>query len=127
MAYNNILSIKKNEMLDAGAYRTISGTPTLMTDLIKASILADYANGVMSASQKELACTDLYYISGAKALTFANGEILKVGDIVRVDKDNVGTSISYKQSGAVRYFKVTGRAFSKTGVPLLALTYQEII
>lgn len=127
MAYNNILSVKKNEMLDAGAYRTIGATDTLMTDLIKASILADYANGVMSAAQKEIACTDLYYIGGTIAKTFANGQILQVGDIVRVDSDNEGTSISHKQSGAVRYFRVLGRAFSKTGVPLLALKYQEII
>lgn len=124
--YTIVLSLRSNELLNAGAYLDIGAT-TLMTTLIKNNILTDSVNGIISASQSDLACLDVYDLNGNKILDFEKGDILKVGDIVRVDKDNNGTSIIKKSSGDPIYWKIVGRAFSKSGVPQLALKFREII
>lgn len=97
-----------------------------MEDMIKNNILADYANGIVTASQEELACLDVYDISGNKVLDFTKGEILRVGDIVRIDKDNIGNSLLKKPNGEPRYFQIVSRTFTKRGVPLLSLKYREV-
>lgn len=99
----------------------------LMYDKVKEFILSDYANGVMSANQKDLACLDVYDISGNRVYDFSKGDIIKVGDVVRIDRDNDGNSISYKQNGEPRYWRVVGRQVSKVGVPKIALSLREII
>jgi hypothetical protein len=81
----------------------------------------------MSANQKELACLDVYDISGNRVYDFSKGDIIKVGDVVRIDRDNDGNSISYKQNGEPRYWRVVGRQVSKVGVPKIALSLREII
>jgi len=98
-----------------------------MYDVVKEFILSDYKNGVMSANQKELACLDVYDISGNRVYDFSKGDIIKVGDVVRIDRDNDGNSISYKQNGEPRYWRVVGRQVSKVGVPKIALSLREII
>jgi len=98
-----------------------------MYDVVKEFVLSDYKNGVMSANQKELACLDVYDISGNRVYDFSKGDIIKVGDVVRIDRDNDGNSISYKQNGEPRYWRVVGRQVSKVGVPKIALSLREII
>ena len=98
-----------------------------MYDKVKEFILSDYANGIMSANQKELACLDVYDINGNRVYDFSKGDIIKVGDVVRIDRDNDGNSISYKQNGEPRYWRVVGRQVSKVGVPKIALSLREII
>ena len=110
-------------------YDDIYETPTTITieDTIKNNILADYANGIVTASQEELACLDVYDINGNKVLDFSKGGLLKVGDIVRIDKDNNGNSLLKKPNGEPRYFQIVERTFKNSGVPLLSLKYREVI
>ena len=98
-----------------------------MTTIIRRNILTDSKIGIVSANQKDLACLDVYDINGNRVLDFSKGGIIKVGDVVRIDRDNDGNSISYKQNGEPRYWRVVGRQVSKVGVPKIALSLREII
>ena len=49
----------------------------------------------------------------------------KVGEIVRVDKDNLGHSASTYKDGTPRYWKITGRKFIKHGAPKIELQLVE--
>jgi hypothetical protein len=98
-----------------------------MTTIIRRNILTDSKIGIVSANQKELACLDVYDINGNRVYDFSKGDIIKVGDVVRIDRDNDGNSISYKQNGEPRYWRVVGRQVSKVGVPKIALSLREII
>jgi len=109
-------------------YPDIYETPTTIKieDTIKANILSDYSNGIITAKHNDIACLDVYNIDGDKVLDFSKGEILKVGDIVRIDKDNDGNSLLNKPDGSPRYFQIVERTFKKSGVPSLALKYREV-
>lgn len=104
-----------------------AGISDPMTTIIRRNILTDSKIGIVSANQKELACLDVYDISGNRVYDFSKGDIIKVGDVVRIDRDNDGNSISYKQNGEPRYWRVVGRQVSKVGVPKIALSLREII
>ena len=88
-------------------------------------ILENYKNGV-SVANITIACLDLYDINGSKVKDFSKGEIIQVGDIVRVDKDNTANSLWSYKDGSPIYWKVTGRNFRKTGVPMIDLELQEV-
>jgi hypothetical protein len=126
MQYNNIISVQGNELISAGAYRMINGEKKLMADIITQSILSDYSEGIMSATQEMVGCLDLQNEAGATAKSIAAGELLQVGDIVRVDSDDEGTPILTTSEGSSRIFRVKRRKFTYDGRPMLALTYQEI-
>jgi len=98
-----------------------------MYDVVKEFVLSDYKNGVMSANQKELACLDVYDISGNRVYDFSKGDIIKVGDVVRIDRDNDGNFFFSRRRGHTRYWRVVGRQVSKVGVPKIALSLREII
>lgn len=104
-----------------------TGISDPMTTIIRRNILTDSTIGIVSANQKELACLDVYDINGNRVYDFSKGDIIKVGDVVRIDRDNDGNSISYKQNGEPRYWRVVGRQVSKVGVPKIALSLREII
>lgn len=126
MQYNNIISIQGNELISAGAHRMVNGEKRLMSDVIAQNILSDYAEGIMSATQEMVGCLDLYNEGGAVAKSTANGELLQVGDIVRIDSDDDGTPILTTSNGSARIFRIKRRKFTYDGRPMLALTYQEI-
>lgn len=111
------------DTLYANSYQT---SAISIEDTIKANILNDYANGIITAKQNDIACLDVYNIDGDKVLDFSQGQILKVGDIVRIDKDNNGNSLLKKPNGEPRYFQITSRTFRKRGVPSLSLQYREV-
>jgi hypothetical protein len=113
------------ETLYAELYKQEGGI--LLKDRIRDNILNDYQNGIVTASQDEIACLDVYDINGNKVLDFSKGGLLKVGDIVRIDKDNNGNSLLKKPNGEPRYFQIVERTFKKSGVPLLSLKYREVI
>lgn len=104
-----------------------TGISDPMTTIIRRNILTDSTIGIVSANQKELACLDVYDINGNRVYDFSKGDIIKVGDVVRIDRDNDSNSISYKQNGEPRYWRVVGRQVSKVGVPKIALSLREII
>ncbi len=126
MQHNNIISIQGNELISAGAYRMVNGERRLMSSVIAQNILSDYSEGIMSATQEMVGCLDLQNEAGQLAKSIANGEILQVGDVVRIDSDDEGTPITTTSNGAARIFRIKRRKFTYDGRPMLALTYQEI-
>lgn len=93
--------------------------------IIQDNILYDYANGIITGTIS-VVCLDYNDINGNKIKDWANGELIEVGDIVRVDDEN-GNSMYKYTNGKDMYFKVTGRRFRKLSIPLLDLELQEII
>lgn len=96
-----------------------------MYDMITNNILSDYKDGIRTISTSVI-CGDYYDTNGEMVKNWSNGDILKVGDIVQLDKDNVGTSMLTYPNGEPMRFKITGRTFRKEGVPLLDLELQEV-
>ena len=94
-------------------------------DIIMQNIIDDYSNGIRSA-RITIPCMDYYDIKGNKIKDWSKGEVLQVGDIVRIDKDNVGNSAVKRKDDSVVYFKVVGRNFHNEGVPLIDLELMEI-
>ena len=88
-------------------------------------LLANYKDGV-SVANVTISCGDMYDVSGNKVKDWANGEILAIGDVVRIDADHNGNPLwAYKNRDPI-YWKVTGRNFRKTGVPMIDLELQEV-
>lgn len=96
-----------------------------MSEVIKNNIIDDYSNGISDATIS-VVCSDYYNANGVKVKSWASGDILEVGDIVRIDKDNMGNSASAYRNGKPRVWRVTGRTFRKEGVPLIDLELQEV-
>lgn len=89
------------------------------------NILSDYSNGISNATIT-VVCGDYYNTNGIKVKDWSQGDLIEVGDVVRVDKDNNGNSASVYADGTPRIWRVTGRKFRKQGVPLIDLELQEI-
>lgn len=94
-----------------------------MTEVISENILNDYQNGIMTTTLT-ISCSDYYDIERNKVKDWAKGDTIQVGDILRIDKDNNGTTLTNKR-GEPLYWKVTGRTFRYNGVPLVDLELQE--
>lgn len=96
-----------------------------ISSLISNNIKYDYGLGIADATVT-IICSNYYDINGNLVKDWSKGEIIQVGDIVRVDKDNEGNSASSYKDGTPRLWRVTGRTFRKQGVPLIDLELQEI-
>lgn len=117
----NYISLSDNELNQKGVlYDTF-----VLSDYIAENILNDYKDGVTTASIT-LFCSDLFNTNGDIVKSWNNGEIIQVGDIIRVDKDNEGNSLWAYGNGQPMYWKVTGRNFRKVGVPMIDLELQEV-
>lgn len=77
------------------------------------AILKDYENGIKTANIS-IGCADYYYEDGSKAKKWYNGDVIQVYDVVRVE-------------GNDKLWRVTGRNFRKSGVPMIDLQLQELI
>lgn len=119
---NNYIDITGNELLN----NTTKYNDLEMPTVIGNNIINDYKNGITTANVT-ISCSDYYDINGTKVIDWASGEMIQVGDIVRVDKDNKGNSLWNYANGSPMYWKVTGRNFRKNGVPLIDLELQEIV
>ena len=110
------ISLSDNELnqKELGEYESIAN-----------NILEEYANG-LTTSKITVCCTDLYNINGKRVKDWSVGEVIKVGDILRVDRDNEGNSMWKYPNGEPMYWRVTGRNFRKTGVPMIDLELQEV-
>lgn len=60
------------------------------------------------------------------AKTWASGEVIEVGEIIKICKDNNYNSAWLDSSGAETLFKVVGREFDYEGCPYITLTLMEI-
>lgn len=93
-------------------------------NVISENIINDYSNGIITA-KIEVVCGN-YYNNKGIAKDWSKGEILQVGDVVKIDKDNNGNSAMKYADGSDMYFRITGRKFRYAGVPLLDLELQEV-
>ena len=118
---SNTIEIASNELMQDGA--TFNDKSIMST--IGNNILDDYSNGISNASTT-ISCSNYYDINGNLVKDWSKGEIIQVGDIVRIDKDNEGNSASSYKDGTPKLWRVTGRTFRKQGVPLIDLELQEI-
>lgn len=95
-----------------------------LCELHRENIVVDYKKGVRT-SNTSVACLDYYDTNGNKVIDWSKQEILKVGQIVRIDKDNLGNSKVNYINGEPYLWKITGRKFRYSGVPMLDLELQE--
>ena len=105
---SNFVRVQANDLLQSNT----TFNDMKMSDIIKTNIKSDYANGISNATMT-VACVDYYDENRKKIKDWAKGEIFEVGDIVKVECDN-------------SLWRVTGRNFKKSGVPLIDLELQEI-
>ena len=120
----NKFYLSTNELLNDKCYY-LGDYKQPLYDFIANNILDDYKDGVKTCTC-QIMCQDMYSTTGEKIKTWANGEILEVGDLVRVDKDNYGTSNYTYANGDSIIFRVTGTKFSYNGSPKLDLELQEV-
>lgn len=90
-----------------------------MVDIISKNILLDYKNGVSSGSVT-ISCNDYFDSEDEKVINWDKGEIPKLNQIVYFDDDLYA-------DGNQRYWKIKGRTFRKTGVPMIDLELEEVI
>ena len=98
---------------------------TPMNSVVANNIFNLYGNGI-STAKITVVCGDYYDENANKIKNWANGDIIQVGDIVRVDKDNLGNALWKYSDGSNIYFRVTGSSFRHVGVPLVDLELQEV-
>lgn len=121
----NSISIDGNELLQDVTEVKIGNNSTPIAEQISKNITSDYANGI-STMRLTVCCADYQDTFGVVRKNWSKGEIFQVGDIVRVDKDNNGTSAVTYKDGSAKLWKVTGRTFRNEGVPLVDLELQEV-
>lgn len=122
---SNLIELNGNELMTDYAYISSDEGEENLRYYISKNILEDYKDGISSVNVS-VACLDVYDINGNKVKSFSDGEIIEVGDVVRIDKDNFGNSRYKYANGNDMYFRVTGRNFRYAGVPMLDLELQEV-
>lgn len=119
------ISVSGNEMLQTATTLSVGDKSTDLATQISKNITSDYADGI-STMRLTVCCADYQDTYGVVRKNWSKGEIFQVGDIVRVDKDNNGTSAVTYKDGSAKLWKVTGRTFRNEGVPLVDLELQEV-
>lgn len=96
-----------------------------VVDRLSNSILSDYANGV-STCTTEITLDQLKYTDGTIAKQASEGEIIHIGDVVRLDRNSFGDSIYNYADGNPYLWRVTGTTLIYDGYPHQKLELQEI-
>lgn len=118
---SNFITLEDNELNQKGVL--YKNTP--IYSYVANNILSNYKNG-LSTANASICCADLYNTNGELIKNWSNGQIVEIGDVVRLDKDNNGNSLWSYKDGTPMYWKVTGRNFRKVGVPMIDLELQEV-
>lgn len=110
----NVFEVQSNEFLNSlCTYTSGSGDVRLLDEAIANSIIDDYKNGIHTA-RISVVCSDYYDTLGEKIKDWNNGDKLEVGELVKIYSND-------------RVWRITGRNFRKTGVPIIDLELQENI
>ena len=118
---DNDLLISGNELIQEGTL--YNGKK--ISELNQTNIIVDYTKGVRTGNIT-VSCSDYYDTNGNKVVDWSKQEILKVGQVIRLDKDNFGNSKWNYLNGNPNLWKITGRNFRYKGVPMLDLELQEV-
>ena len=97
----------------------------LLYNIVANNIINDYSKG-LETCKVTVGCTNYYNKTGKLIKNWSNKEIFKVGDVVKINKDNFGNSLYLYKNGQPILWQITGRTFRKEGVPLIDLELQEI-
>lgn len=109
-----IVNLNSNELMQSNT--RINGVK--ISTQIKDNIFSDYGNGISNGSV-DLFCGNMYLENGTLAKNWANGEMLNVNDLVYFDND-------VYSDNSQRYWRITGKRTSKSGVPKISLELQEV-
>ena len=107
------ISFNGNILMSNSTFLDYLGEKTPMPKVFSENILNDYKKGVRTASVT-ISCNDYYDENGNKVKNWENGEIVDVGDFVKVEGSN-------------KIWRVSSRNFRKVGVPMIDLELQELI
>ena len=131
MAYNTI-TLDENELLqnEAVLYTPLidslglfNGEERPLQFWIGSILLQCYDNGIING-ELNTATGDLKF--GTSIIkNWSNGDVLQIGDIVRLD-NNSGNSAIVDESGHAVYFKVTGRKFRYAGCAFVDIEFMQI-
>lgn len=121
----HFITIDGNELFQDVTEVKIGNNATPIAEQISKNITDDYADGIQTM-KLTVCCADYKDTYGVVRKHWDKGEMFQVGDIVRVDKDNNGTSAVKYKDGRAKLWKVTGRTFRNEGVPLIDLELQEV-
>lgn len=84
---------------------------TPIYQIIKNNILSEYSNGLLTATTT-VSFADYYNLNNTKIINSNNGEMFRLGQVVKIQNDN-------------KYWEITGIRFRKIGVPMLDLEMRE--
>ncbi|MGN0960773.1 MAG: hypothetical protein ACI4PF_01075 [Christensenellales bacterium] len=97
-----------------------------MSNIIANNIINDYSNGIRNGNAT-LVCMDYYDEFGNKIKDWSKGDIIKVGDIVRFDKDNSGTPYFTYPDGTQLLSKITSCEFRfGGGISFIDVELEEV-
>ncbi len=116
-----IAKVPSNELIQEGT--VYHQTDTKISDVIKNNIKNDYVKGISNGTST-VSCANYYDANQTIKKNWNNGEILKVGDIVRM-YDSKSPLISYPDNSPM-YWRVTGRKARYSGCPYVDLELQEV-
>lgn len=119
---DTIISLDSSELLQ----EETKLANTKQSDILKSTIKNDYHYGV-STAKIQLACANYYDVENNLVKNYNNGDLIDVRDILRIDKNYNGDSISTYSDGNPKLWRVTGRNITKIGVPKIELQLQEAI
>ena len=116
----NVVSIRNNELMDNLDFGTLS-----LKNNIKENILYDYANGIKFCNLKVFP-SDFYWESGGLAKSWQDGDILNIGDVIRILNENNENILYYDSNKTKPYsFKVIDVTTIYDGQVLIELKLQE--
>ena len=115
------IEIRGNELIQE---KTLYDNNKKVYELNKTNIIVDYTKGIKTG-KISVGCLDYYDTHGNKAIDWSKQQIMQVGQVVRIDKDNLGNSKVNYINGDPYLWKITGRNFRYSGVPMLDLELQE--
>lgn len=118
----NVAHIDTNEIIEANPSNTNGNA---INYNIKQSILMDYKKGVKKG-KITIVASDYYYIDGVRAINWANGDILKVGQIIRV-LNKEGNAYLKDSSDKDVLFRIVDRKVRYEGQIFIDLELQEIV
>lgn len=123
---SKIYSFETNAWFNSLVSEYMSENTSELQDFIATSINEKYNNGLITATL-DITPMNLYSsTTGILMKNWTNGEMLEVGDIVRIDKDNQGTSAMFRLDGTTPYYwQVCSTEFEYSGVPKQKLELLE--
>lgn len=121
----NVVNIKNNELLDKLEF-SFSNESISIKKLIEENILDDYSKGIKFCDLKVFPSDFYWETSGSQAKSWANGDILDIGDIISVLDKNGENILYYDENKTQPYhFKVIDVKTIYEGQTLLELKLME--